>query len=78
MDPTRGLEGNTRRAIDIHKDDAIEEAAFKELIRAAVGCGASAGVTTTRARKCNMFVGTAPQQVSRRTLAGGGAIRSVS
>jgi hypothetical protein len=30
------LEGNTRRAIDIHKDDVIEEAAFKELIRAAV------------------------------------------
>jgi hypothetical protein len=30
------LEGNTRRALDIHKDDAIEEAAFKELIRAAV------------------------------------------
>ena len=30
------LEGNTRRAIDIHKDDAIEEPAFKELIRAAV------------------------------------------
>ena len=30
------LEGNTRRAIDIHKDGAIEEAAFKELIRAAV------------------------------------------
>jgi hypothetical protein len=30
------LEGKTRRAIDIHKDDAIEEAAFKELIRAAV------------------------------------------
>jgi len=30
------LEGTTRRAIDIHKDDAIEETAFKELIRAAV------------------------------------------
>jgi hypothetical protein len=30
------LEGNTRRAIDIHEDDAIEEGAFKELIRAAV------------------------------------------
>jgi hypothetical protein len=29
------LEGNTRRAIDIREDDAIEEAAFKELIRAA-------------------------------------------
>jgi hypothetical protein len=30
------LEGNTRRAIDIRKDDAIDEAAFKELIRTAV------------------------------------------
>ena len=39
-DPARlfnsSLEGNTRRAIDIHEDDAIEEAAFKDLIRAAV------------------------------------------
>jgi hypothetical protein len=39
-DPARlfnsSLEGNTRRAIDIHKDDAIDEAAFKELIRAAL------------------------------------------
>ena len=39
-DPARlfnsSLEGNTRRAIDIHQDDKIEEAAFKELIRAAV------------------------------------------
>ena len=39
-DPARlfnsSLEGNTRRAIDIHKDDAIEESAFKQLIRAAV------------------------------------------
>jgi hypothetical protein len=30
------LEGNTRRAIDIHQGEAIEEAAFIELIRAAV------------------------------------------
>ena len=30
------LEGKTRRAIDIHEDAAIDEAAFKELIRAAV------------------------------------------
>jgi len=29
------LEGNTRRAIDIHEDDEIDEAAFKTLIRAA-------------------------------------------
>ena len=30
------LEGSTRRAIDIHEDDEIGEAAFKALIRAAV------------------------------------------
>ncbi len=30
------LEGNTRRAIDIREGDTIDEAAFKNLIRAAV------------------------------------------
>ncbi len=30
------LEGNTRRAIDIHEDDKINERALKNLIRAAV------------------------------------------
>ena len=30
------LEGNTRRAIDIHEGDEIDEAAFKALIREAV------------------------------------------
>ncbi|MGB6383865.1 MAG: DUF1801 domain-containing protein [Terriglobales bacterium] len=30
------LEGNVRRAIDIHEDDKIDEAALKNLIRAAV------------------------------------------
>ena len=30
------LEGNTRRAIDIGEGEAVDEAAFKELIRAAV------------------------------------------
>ena len=30
------LEGNTRRAIDFHEDDKIDEAALKALIRAAV------------------------------------------
>ena len=29
------LDGNVRRAIDIHEDDEIDEAAFKALIRAA-------------------------------------------
>jgi len=31
-----GLDGNVRRAIDIHEGDKIDEAALKDLIRAAV------------------------------------------
>ncbi len=40
-DPKRlfnsSLEGNVRRAIDIHEGDKVDEAALKDLIRAAVG-----------------------------------------
>ena len=39
------LEGNTRRAIDIHEDDKIDEMALKALIRAAVG------LNTAKAKK---------------------------
>ena len=39
-DPSRlfnsSLEGNTRRAIDVHEDEQLDEAAFKALIREAV------------------------------------------
>ena len=35
------LEGNTRRAIDFHEGDKINEAAFKALIRAAVALNTS-------------------------------------
>src|SRR5262245_32082209 len=35
------LEGNTRRAIDIHEGEKVDEAAFKALIRAAVAFNAS-------------------------------------
>ena len=35
------LEGNTRRAIDIHEGEAIDEEALKELIRAAVALNES-------------------------------------
>ncbi len=35
------LEGNTRRAIDIHEGDKINERALKNLIRAAVDCNQS-------------------------------------
>ena len=48
-DPTRlfnaSLEGNTRRAIDIHEGEAIDEGAFKALVRSAIVLNAS------RARK---------------------------
>jgi len=44
-DPTRlfnaSLEGNTRRAIDFHEGDTIDEDAFKALIRAAVALNTS-------------------------------------
>ena len=35
------LEGNTRRAIDLHEGDTIDEDALKELIRAAVALNTS-------------------------------------
>jgi hypothetical protein len=35
------LEGNTRRAIDIHEGDAIDESAFKMMIRAAAALNRS-------------------------------------
>jgi hypothetical protein len=34
------LEGNTRRAIDFHEGETIDEAAFKALIRAAIALNA--------------------------------------
>src|SRR5262249_41657039 len=37
------LEGNTRRAIDIHEGDAIDAEALKALIRAAVALNTSSG-----------------------------------
>jgi hypothetical protein len=36
------LEGNTRRAIDIHEGDKLNEAALKQLIRAAVEANSAA------------------------------------
>jgi hypothetical protein len=37
------LEGNTRRAIDVHEGEQIDETAFKALIRAAASFNASHG-----------------------------------
>ncbi len=36
------LEGSTRRAIDLREGDGIDEAAFRQLIRAAVAANAAA------------------------------------
>src|SRR4051794_31874505 len=43
------LEGNTRRAIDIHEGDKIDEKALKALIRAAVALNTSAKRPKTKA-----------------------------
>ncbi len=42
------LEGNTRRAIDLHEGDAIDEKAFKALIHAAVALNTSKAKPTKR------------------------------
>ena len=43
------LEGNTRRAIDFHKGDEVDETALKALVQAAVALNVSA--RTARSRK---------------------------
>jgi len=44
------LEGNVRRAIDIHEGDTIDEVALKDLIRAAVALNLK-GKTTPKPRR---------------------------
>jgi len=44
------LEGNTRRAVDFHEGDRIDEKAFKALIRAAVALNTSMRATARPAR----------------------------
>jgi hypothetical protein len=45
------LEGNTRRAIDFHEGDKIDEKALKALIRAAVAVNTAARMTSGAAKK---------------------------
>ena len=45
------LEGNTRRAIDIHEGEKVDAAAFKALIRAAVALNTSGGKARPRRTK---------------------------
>jgi hypothetical protein len=57
QDPSRlfnsSLEGNTRRAIDFHEDDKIDEKALKALVRAALALNTSvrAAAGPVRAQK---------------------------
>lgn len=44
------LEGNTRRAIDIHEGEKIDAGAFKALVRAAVGVNAAAKKSPAKKR----------------------------
>ena len=44
------LEGNTRRAIDFHEGDKIDETAFKSLIRGAVALNSSVRASAGRVR----------------------------
>ena len=45
------LEGNTRRAIDLREGEKIKEAAFRQLIRAAVSANSAAGAQRTAKKK---------------------------
>lgn len=54
QDPARlfnaSLEGNARRAIDLHEGEALDAEAFKALVRAAVAHNAAGGKKPTRRR----------------------------
>ena len=51
-DPARlfnsSLEGNTRRAIDIHEGEKVDESAFKALVRQAVALNSSGKATSSK------------------------------
>ena len=54
-DPARlfnsSLEGNVRRAIDIHESEKVDESAFKALIRQAVALNSSGKSKATKKAK---------------------------
>ncbi|HET8887760.1 MAG TPA: DUF1801 domain-containing protein, partial [Candidatus Angelobacter sp.] len=56
------LEGNVRRAIDIHEGEEIDEAALKELIRAAVALNLKGKTKPTPQRKPKLT----PRRASRK------------
>ena len=61
------LDGNVRRAIDIHEDDSIDEAALKKLIRAAVALNLEGGKQA--AAKARVAAGRAGHSAATRSKA---------
>ena len=51
------LDGNVRRAIDIHEGEEIDADAFKALIRAAVALNTSGGKKPTKRRRATVLPG---------------------
>ena len=47
------LDGNVRRAIDIHEGEKVNEAALKDLIRAAVALNIKAGSKRTKSKRAD-------------------------
>jgi hypothetical protein len=62
-DPSRlfnsSLDGNTRRAIDIHEGEAVDESAFKALVRQAAGLNSAGKPRTAKPARTARPVGTA-------------------
>lgn len=55
------LEGKVRRALDIHEHDALDEAAFKALIREAVALNRAVHATPVKTAKTAKKMTTAPK-----------------
>ena len=58
------LEGNTRRAIDFHEGDKIDEKALKALIRAAVALNTSVRATARPVRSQKMLPSAQVSQIT--------------
>src|SRR5205807_263305 len=71
-DPARlfnsSLDGNARRAIDIHEGEEVDESAFKALVRQAVALNSSGKSKPSKKAKSKRF---RPEQVRHR---GGGGV----
>jgi hypothetical protein len=74
-DPSRifnsSLEGNTRRAIDIHEGEMVDAGAFKALVKAAVAGNGTAKKPKRRASEANPVTARKGEKAAVALLAGG-------